>query len=37
MVNKIEVWNPDILDNVDKQSRAIDPVKYEELAEKIKL
>ena len=37
MVNKIEVWNPDILDNVDKQSRAIDPAKYEELAEKIKL
>jgi MraZ protein len=37
MVNKIEVWNPDILEKVDKQSRAIDPVKYEELAEKIKL
>jgi MraZ protein len=37
MVNKIEVWNPDTLQEVDSQTRAIDFQKYEELADKVRL
>jgi len=35
MVNKIEIWNPDILDSVDKQSQEIDSSQFDELANQI--
>ena len=35
MVNKIEIWNPDILDSVDKQSQKIDSSQFDELANQI--
>ena len=35
MVNKIEIWNPNILDSVDKQSQEIDSSQFDELANQI--
>ena len=35
MVNKIEIWNPDTLNETDRQNMEIDPAAYESLAEKI--
>jgi MraZ protein len=37
MVNKIEVWDPETLEEVENQSRSIDIEKYEELADKVRL
>ena len=35
MVNKIEIWNPNTLNETDRQNMEIDPAAYESLAEKI--
>ncbi len=35
MVNKIEIWNPDKLKEIDKKNMKIDNNAYDELAEKI--
>ena len=35
MVNKIEIWNPEKLKNIDKKNINIDNNDYDELAEKI--
>ena len=35
MVNKIEIWNPDKLKEIDKENMKIDNNAYDELAEKI--
>jgi len=35
MVNKIEIWNPDKLKDIDKKNIKIDNNAYDELAEKI--
>ena len=35
MVNKIEIWNPEKLKNIDKKNINIDNNAYDELAEKI--
>ncbi len=35
VVNKIEIWNPDILVDLEKDSRNIDQSSYENLADKI--
>ncbi|MBC8174811.1 MAG: division/cell wall cluster transcriptional repressor MraZ [Candidatus Marinimicrobia bacterium] len=35
MVNKIELWNPDILNELEKTSLRIDPEEYKDLADKI--
>ncbi|MBT5115499.1 MAG: division/cell wall cluster transcriptional repressor MraZ, partial [Candidatus Marinimicrobia bacterium] len=37
MINKIEIWDPTILSEMDKQNLEIDPAAYDELAEKITL
>ncbi|MDP6339451.1 MAG: division/cell wall cluster transcriptional repressor MraZ [Candidatus Marinimicrobia bacterium] len=35
MVNKIEIWNPKLLDTVDKESQNIDAAQFDELADQI--
>jgi MraZ protein len=35
MVNKIEIWNPKLLDSVDKNSQKIDSSQFDELANQI--
>jgi len=35
MVNKIEIWNPKLLDSVDKNSQEIDSSQFDELANQI--
>ena len=35
MINKIEIWNPDILEKVDKNNLNDDPNEFNSLAEKI--
>ncbi|MBC8345454.1 MAG: division/cell wall cluster transcriptional repressor MraZ [Candidatus Marinimicrobia bacterium] len=35
MVNKIEIWNPALLDSADKQSQEIDSSQFDELANQI--
>ena len=35
MINKIEIWNPSILDKIDKESSKIKNNEYDELANKI--
>jgi len=35
MINKIEIWNPLILENFEKENLEIDPESYNELATKI--
>ena len=35
MINKIEIWNPDILEKVDKNNINDDPNEFNSLAEKI--
>ena len=35
MINKIEIWNPSILDKADKESSKIKNDEYDELANKI--
>ena len=35
MVNKIEIWNPDRLKEIDKKNMKIDSTSYDDLAEKI--
>ena len=35
MVNKIEIWNPDRLKEIDKNNMKIDSTAYDDLAEKI--
>ena len=35
MINKIEIWNPDILEKVDKNNMNDDPNEFNSLAEKI--
>jgi len=35
MVNKIEIWNPDQLKEIDKKNMKIDSTAYDDLAEKI--
>ena len=35
VINKIEIWNPSILDKVDKESSKIKNDEYDELANKI--
>ena len=35
MVNKIEIWNPDRLKEIDKKNMKIDSTAYDDLAEKI--
>ena len=35
MVNKIEIWNPDRLKEIDKKNMKIDSTSYDNLAEKI--
>jgi MraZ protein len=35
MINKMEIWNPDRLDQTDQQNMEIDPAAYDDLADKI--
>jgi DNA-binding transcriptional regulator/RsmH inhibitor MraZ len=35
MVNKIEIWNPKLLDSADKESQKIDSSEFDELANQI--
>lgn len=35
MVNKVELWNPDRLKEIDRKNLKIDPSAYDELADKI--
>ena len=35
VVNKIEIWNPEILNDLEKDNRNIDQSSYEDLADKI--
>ena len=35
MINKMEIWNPDRLDETDQQNMEIDPAVYDDLADKI--
>ncbi len=35
MINKMEIWNPDRLDETDLQNMEIDPAAYDDLADKI--
>ena len=35
MINKMEIWNPDRLDETDQQNMEIDPEAYDDLADKI--
>ena len=35
VVNKIEIWNPDVLGDLEKDNRNIDQSSYENLADKI--
>ena len=35
MINKMEIWNPDRLDETDQQNMEIDPAAYDDLADKI--
>ena len=35
MVNKIEIWNPKLLNRIDKQTTGIESKEYDELANKI--
>lgn len=35
MVNKIEIWNPANMDQIDQANQELDPAAYEELANKI--
>ena len=35
MINKIEIWNPKILEKVDKKNLNSDPNEFNSLAEKI--
>ena len=35
VVNKIEIWNPDVLADLEKDNRNIDQSSYEDLADKI--
>ena len=35
VVNKIEIWNPDVLVDLEKDNRNIDQSSYEDLADKI--
>tara|TARA_B100000886_G_scaffold339399_2_gene304767 strand:- start:1283 stop:1426 length:144 start_codon:yes stop_codon:yes gene_type:complete len=35
VVNKIEIWNPKILNDLEKDNRNIDQSSYEDLADKI--
>ena len=35
MVNKIEIWNPNLLAKADKESQKIDSSQFDELADKI--
>ena len=35
MVNKMEIWNPDRLKEVDLENIKIDPAAYDDLADKI--
>lgn len=35
MLNKIEIWNPDTIDDVDRTTRERDPREYDKLADKI--
>lgn len=37
MVNKIEIWNPSLLEKIDKQNLELDTSKYDELANRITL
>ena len=35
MINKMEIWNPNRLDETDQQNMEIDPAAYDDLADKI--
>jgi MraZ protein len=35
MINKMEIWNPDRLDQTDQQNMEIDPAAYDDPADKI--
>jgi len=35
MINKMEIWNPDVLDNMEKKESEVNPATYEELSNKI--
>ena len=35
VVNKIEIWNPDVLVDLERDNRNIDQSSYEDLADKI--
>ena len=35
MINKMEIWNPDRLDETDLENMEIDPAAYDDLADKI--
>ena len=35
VVNKIEIWNPEVLNDLEKDNRNIDQSAYEDLADKI--
>jgi MraZ protein len=35
MINKMEIWNPKILDKLEKKQSKIQPETYEELSNKI--
>lgn len=35
MINKMEIWNPDILEEIEKKQSKIEPETYEELSNKI--
>ena len=35
VVNKIEIWNPEVLNDLEKDNRNIDQSSYDDLADKI--
>ena len=35
MINKMEIWNPDVLDKMEKKESEVNPATYEELSNKI--
>ena len=35
MINKMEIWNPNILEEIEKKQSKIEPETYEELSNKI--
>jgi MraZ protein len=35
MINKMEIWNPEVLNNMENKESEVNPATYEELSNKI--